>query len=295
MRVGRTITALVALIIGLVTLAAPVQAGQPVWYLALGDSLSVGVQPLGAGGENVETLQGYADQLYLALKAENPDLQLKKLGCAVTETTRTMLRGGGECTYPHKTQLAEAIHFLRKHRGQVALVTIDVGANDVETCVKLDLLDIDDECFRKGFIQIATHLPPILAALRVAAGPHVPIVGMNYYNPVLAAFLIPDGPGVPPGAGPALAAESAEKLAAVNGLLGATYRIFKMPFADVAAAFQTNDTTPVPDFGGLPNNVVQICLLTYQCPPFTGLPEPNIHPNVFGYATITGAFREVLP
>lgn len=290
MRVGRTITALVALIIGLVTQAAPVQAGQPVWYLALGDSLSVGVQPLGTGGENVVTLQGYPDQLYQALKAENRDLQLKKLGCAVTETTKTMLRGGGECTYPHKTQLAEAVHFLKKHRGSVRLITIDVGANDVETCVRLDLLDIDDECFRKGFVQIATHLPPILAALRLAA-PGVPIVGMNYYNPVLAAVLIPE----PPGAGPALAAESAEKLAAVNGLLGATYRIFKMPFADVAAAFQTNDPTPVADFGGLPNNVVQICLLTYQCPPFTGLPEPNIHPNEFGYATITGAFLEVLP
>jgi lysophospholipase L1-like esterase len=294
MRIGRTITALVALVIGLITLAAPAQAGQPVWYLALGDSLSVGVKPLGPNGENVATDDGYADKLFAALLAENPDLKLKKLGCAVTETTKTMLRGRGECTYPHGSQLAEAVHFLKKYRGSVRLITLDVGANDVETCVKLDLLDIDDECFRKGFIQIATHLPPILAALRLAA-PGVPIVGMNYYNPVLAAALIPDMPGVPPGAGPALAAESAEKLAAVNGLLGATYRIFKMPFADVAAAFQTNDTTPVPDFGGLPNNVVQICVLTYQCPPFSGLPEPNIHPNDFGYATITGAFLEVLP
>jgi lysophospholipase L1-like esterase len=288
MRIGRTITALVALIIGSVTLAAPVHAGPPVWYLALGDSLSVGVKPLGPNGENVPTDDGYADKLHEALLSENPDLQLKKLGCAVTETTKTMLRGRGECTYPHGSQLAEAVHFLKKYRGSVRLITLDVGANDVETCVKLDLLDIDDECFRKGFIQIATHLPQILAALRLAA-PGVPIVGMNYYNPVLAAALIPDP------AGPALAAESAEKLAAVNELLGATYRIFKMPFADVAAAFQTNDITPVPDFGGLPNNIVQICVLTYQCPPFSGLPEPNIHPNEFGYTTITGAFLEVLP
>jgi lysophospholipase L1-like esterase len=285
MRIGRTITALVALIIGLVTLAAPAQAGKPVWYLALGDSLSRGVKPF--DGVNTPTDDGYADKLYALLKAENPDLQLKKLGCPVTETTKTMLRGKGECSYPHGSQLAEAVDFLKKHRGEVILVTMDIGANDVEHCVHFP--DIDDECFKNGFVQIATHLPVILGALRLAGGPHVPIIGMNYYNPILAACL------APPPEGPALGTESMEKVAAVNGLLVATYRLFKMPVADVAAAFHSNDSTPVPEFGGLPNNVIQICLLTFQCPPFTGGMDPNIHPNDNGYATITGAFLDVLP
>jgi lysophospholipase L1-like esterase len=283
---GRTISALLVLI-GLVTLAAPGHAGSgkgggPVWYLALGDSLSVGVQPVGPGDANVETPFGYADQLFAALKAENPKLELRKLGCAVTETTKTMLRGDGECDYPgHRSQLAAAVDFLRKHRGSVALVTIDIAANDIDPCVVLGV--IDEQCFRKGFIQVATHLPPILAALRVAAGPNVPIVGMNYYNPVLPVWF----------QDPSLAEAAAEKLEALNGLLGATYRLFRMPVADVAAAFNSGAFLPLvdigPPFGEVPLNVATVCGLTYACT------LQNIHANPTGYAVITGAFLEVLP
>ena len=132
------------------------------WYLALGDSLSVGVQP-DAANVNHPTTFGYADQLHQALKATTPDLELKKLGCAVTETTTDMLKGPSDCRgqYRLRVQLAAAVAFLLTHRGSVRLVTIDIGAN----------------------------LPKILKALRLAAGPNVPIVGMNYYNPFLAAWL----------------------------------------------------------------------------------------------------------
>ncbi len=190
--------------------------------------MSKGVQPV--GGVNVATDDGYANQLFAALKDANPRLELHQLGCEVTETTKTMLRGGGTCVYDHRSQLGDALAFLRKHRGSIALVTIDIGANDIEPCAQG--LDIDDECVKAAFIQVAAHLPPILAALRVAAGPHVPIVGMNYYNPFLAAWLAP----VPPPAGAELAKESAEKLAAFNELLGAIYRFFRVPVADVAGS-----------------------------------------------------------
>lgn len=249
---GRTTIALLVLI-GLITLALPAYAGpergRPVYYLALGDSLSKGVQPV--GGVNVATDDGYANQLFAALQGSNPRLELHQLGCEVTETTKTMLRGGGTCSYDHRSQLGDAIVFLRKHRGSVALVTIDVGANDIEPCAKG--LDIDDECVQEAFIQVAANLPPILAALRLAAGPHVPIVGMNYYNPFLAAWLA-GLQGIPEGF--ALAQESAEKLAAFNGLLGSIYRFFRMPVADVAAAFRSDDFTTLvsfPVFGEVPH------------------------------------------
>jgi hypothetical protein len=45
------------------------------YYLALGDSLSVGVQP-DAAGTGVETAEGYSDQLYAVLHRGQPTLQL---------------------------------------------------------------------------------------------------------------------------------------------------------------------------------------------------------------------------
>ena len=126
MRTGRmwnTMTVLLVLT-GLVALAGPAQAGshaeEAVWYLALGDSLSVGVQP-DAGNVNHPTANGYADQLYRALKATTPNLQLKKLGCAVTETSGTCCRGrvtAGAST-SLQVQLADAVAFLLKNRGSV--------------------------------------------------------------------------------------------------------------------------------------------------------------------------------
>ena len=101
------------------------------YYLALGDSLSQGVQP-DAAGASVETGQGYADQLYAALLPAHPGLRLVKLGCP-GETSRTMI-DGGICRYPGGSQLAAAVAFLRAHRGHVFLITIDIGANDPEDC-----------------------------------------------------------------------------------------------------------------------------------------------------------------
>ena len=220
------------------------------------------------------------------MKTSNPKLQLKQLGCPITETTVSMLTGkDSTCQYHRRSQLAEAVAFLREHRGSVALVTIDIGANDIEPCGSL--AGIDEACVKKAFIDVAANLPPILAALRVAAGPKVPIVGMNYYNPFLAAWLLPD---------PELAKESNETLAAFNGLLGAIYRFFRIPVADVAAAFHSADfepLVPVTFPGGavmdLPTNVATICGLTYMCV------AGNIHATTEGYAVMTQAFLDVLP
>src|ERR1700722_20824361 len=57
------------------------------YYLALGDSLSQGVQP-DAAGTSVETGQGYPDQLYALLRPSQPTLRLGQLG-RPGETTAT--------------------------------------------------------------------------------------------------------------------------------------------------------------------------------------------------------------
>jgi lysophospholipase L1-like esterase len=153
------------------------------YYVSLGDSFSVGTQPIGEP-PLFETDQGYADQLYALLQPADPMLKLVKLGCG-GESTRSMRFGsvdpseGSSCgppdfylhRYPHKTQLAEAVSFLHAHRNHLALVTIDIGGNDV--------------IGGGGVAQIQTNLPVILSDLREAAGPGVPIVGMTYYDPLL--------------------------------------------------------------------------------------------------------------
>ncbi len=58
------------------------------FYLALGDSLSRGVQPDMAGA-NVETRQGYPDQLYAALRSGHPGLQLVVVHEALDRTPDT--------------------------------------------------------------------------------------------------------------------------------------------------------------------------------------------------------------
>jgi lysophospholipase L1-like esterase len=286
-RTWKTLTVLMVLI-GLIAVAVPARAddhGRKLWYLALGDSLSVGVQP-DAANVNHPTAFGYSDQLYQALKATTPNLELKKLGCAVTETTTDMLKGPSDCRsqYRLRVQLADAVAFLLTHRGSVKLVTIDIGANDLEICGSIET-GIDPVCVQDAFSDVGANLPRILKALRLAAGPNVPIVGMNYYNPFLAAWLA---------GATELAEQSNQLVAAYNGLLGSIYQVFHMPVADVATAFDTANFELVPAPSStfppmVPQNVLNVCGLTYMCA------LGNIHATTDGYGVITQAFLEVLP
>jgi lysophospholipase L1-like esterase len=251
-------------------------AGQPQYYLALGDSLAVGVQPA-FNGTLVETNQGYVDSLFALLQSSAPGLRLKKLGCS-GETTTTM-KGGGICFYPHKNQLDEAVKFLQTHR--VALVTLDIGGDDVLHCFSLS--GPDPVCLADGVAAVNSNLPDILTALRAAA-PDVPIVAMNYYDPFLAAWLL--GP-----AGQVLASQSLAATLTFNSLLQGWYNFFGIPVADVAAAYHITDPTPVPP-EGIPLNVFLALTLTWiAAPPPVG---PDIHPNALGYSVIAGAFVETI-
>jgi len=261
----------------LLTLSAAGAANaQSVFYLSVGTSLSVGVQPNSAG-RNRRTQEGYANQLHTM--AARPGLQLVKLGCP-GETSVTMVTGG-VCDYTLGSQLAQAVRFLEDHAGSVAFVTIDMGANDIEPCGSLSGAD-QQLCIVQAIGNVATNLPQIVGALRIAAGPDVPIIGMNYYNPFLASWF----------EDPALALASTNLQIAFNTLLASIYGIstFGVQLADVAEAFSSYDTTPL---GGIPVNVLTVCQLTWMCaPPPVG---PNIHANVDGYAVIAATFLPLLP
>jgi hypothetical protein len=75
-------------------------------YLALGDSLSPGVQP-DAADASVETPQGYPDLVHAQLRRGHPGLRLVQPGCP-GETTEAMMHGG-ICRYPGGSQLAAAV------------------------------------------------------------------------------------------------------------------------------------------------------------------------------------------
>jgi lysophospholipase L1-like esterase len=251
------------------------------YYLALGDSLARGVQA-GPGGESINTPYGYPDQLAALLRRDDPGLQLVKLGCS-GETSTTMINGK-HCPYHAGSQLAAAAQFLREHPGHVSLVTLDIGANDPNSCFTSPILGAPPPCVAGAEPSTAANLRLILATIRAAAGPGVPVVGMTLYLPELPEWRY--GP-----AGRADARLSERAGVAFNNVLIGVYKAAGARIADVSGAFHTTD------FGGhvtvgrlpkLPRNVAAICAWTWIC---ARSPRGrNKHPNAVGYAVIARAF-----
>jgi lysophospholipase L1-like esterase len=249
------------------------------YFVSVGDSLAAGVQPIGDPTNLFRTQAGYAEQLLAIARATSPKLALVKLGCP-GETTTTMI-AGGICSYNHGSQLDEAVAFLHAHQSQVAFVTIDIGANDFPCQAA--------ECVPAGVAAIQANLPVILARLRAAAGPDVPIVGMTIYNPFLAAwFLGPDGQAF-------ARASASQLLGPVNGLLRGIYAGSGDRVANIERAFSSNDfdtQVTLPGAGTIPLNVARICMWTWVCAPAPF--GPDNHANADGYAVIARAFATEL-
>jgi lysophospholipase L1-like esterase len=257
----------------------------PRYYLSLGDSLAQGVQPDAAGASR-PTSRGYADQLYATLRADAPGLRLVKLGCS-GETSWTMV-AGGSCRYPAGSQLAAARQFLRAHRGHVELVTIDIGANDPNSCYLNARLSRLPACMAARLRLTVADLRTILSGLRAAGGPAVQVVGMNYYVPELAQWRSGHN-------GQELAVLIERLVNGYNVLLSREYAAYGARTADVFTAFHSADfahRVRVPGSGRLPRSVATICQLTWECAP---APDgPNEHANDRGYAVMATAFRAVV-
>jgi len=249
------------------------------YYLSVGDSLAQGFQTLGGPHTNSAAVgyrQGYADQLFkLARDGGQDKLRLVKLGCG-GESTATMIQNS-RCPYDTGSQLGDAVEFLDAHPGEVAFITINLGANDIfEDC------EGDPSCF---IPQIATNLPFILDTLRDHAGPGVPIIGMNYYAPDVVQWF--DDPA----AGEAAAASTV----LFNNFLESLYAGAGAPVADVESAFAVTDFATVVELNGVgpvPLSVYNACTLTWLCtPPPHG---PDVHANNDGYGVIAQAFATAL-
>ncbi|MFI9273011.1 SGNH/GDSL hydrolase family protein [Kitasatospora sp. NPDC052896] len=262
------------------TAAAPASAAAPAtrYYLALGDSLAAGYQTLPGGGSEIG--HGYAQDLARTLRARataaGQGFSFTDLGCP-GETTGTMLGGG--CPYPHPyagAQLDAAVSYLEAHRPDRVTVTLDIGANDVDGCATGGSLDLT--CAAGGIATTGRDLATILDRLRAAAGPHTEIVGMNLYDPFLAAWTI--------GAeGKLLAGLSVPLADTMNATLGIVDALHGVPTADVAKAFSTNAFLPLVPLDGqqLPLNVQRVLS-------WTNMSRGDIHANDVGYQVIADSF-----
>lgn len=283
--------AIFALVLALAA-AAPAAAAKPRYYLSLGDSLAQGMQP-DAAGLTVNTDQGYADQLYTIEKRKIPGLRLVKLGCG-GETTTSFLTGRGNsadalllgCNPQGGSQMVAAERFLRQHRrrGEVALVTLDIGANDIDGCTTGGA--IDTRCVSVGAEHISANLPVILRRLRRAAAPGTAMASMTLYDPFLALYLTAGGQTE--------AIESVRYARNVNDGLARLYRAGGFSVAHVDVAFSTYETSRKTSLAGQPHPVpvavAQVCRLTWMCAPAPL--GPNIHANRAGYGVIAGAFSK---
>jgi len=194
---------------------------------------------------------------------------------------------GGICTYPMGSQLKQAVAFISKHHASIKLITIDIGANDLNPCVALTDPTKLLKCLEKAFNVIGTNLATIMATLTAAGGSNLPpTIGMNYYDPSLANWLKGTA------AGKALAKASVPLAQGFASLLSGIYTNFGAKVADVLTAFQTaapfTQKVTLGGFGKIPLNVAMICTYTWECtaPPV----GPNIHANTLGYGIIANAF-----
>lgn len=255
------------------------------FYLDIGGSASLGYQPTPTSPHGQHTDSGYADYLVALEAAKGVSLQLTEIGCA-GETTVTMLVGGDSCYPSPDTQLAEAVSFLRAHYDESGLVTIDLGFNDIRPCFQF--ATVDPSCVRDKIELVREQLPDILSALKAAAGPNVTIVGVGHYDPYLAHYV--EGP-----MGRAFAEASFDAVTTLDHSMHDAYSDDGVPMADVNSAFNGNNTSPVTlaGVGTVPDNVAEICLLTWMCqaPSY----RPNIHPNDAGYEAIAESIAAVLP
>jgi hypothetical protein len=239
-------------------------AGTSSYYLALGDSV-----PVWDGSHS------YAHLLENHYVTDIPGLQLNDI--AVSGATTTSMRDGG--------QYQAALRFLRKHAGHIALITIDIGGNDVVYCATPS--GIDMTCVTNALATMESNITAMLAGLAQAA-PSVPIIGMNYYDPYLGDWLAG-------GATRTLALGSLAVVAELNSDLETVYGGPTVT-ADVQGAFKTADDGSLvgSPWGRVPVDVARACSwLDIVC--HRGQPEGfGDDPNVTGRTKIAAAFERII-
>jgi len=255
------------------------------FYLAIGGSESVGVQPTAVDPRGQRTDNGYTDDVVIAEASLGVALDLHAIGCP-GETTQSMLIGGDTCYSPPDSQLNEALAFLQSHQSERGIVTIDLGFNDVRTC--LNDLGTFTSCVNQKLSIVHTQLTSIISSLIAAAGPNVDFVGLNHDDPYVAEARNP-------GDGSRVARDSLAMVEELNKTLHDVYSSFNIPVADVASEFSVGGahSAKLRKAASINQGSLVACELTWMCAPAPY--GPNVHPNNAGYLAIAEAIEDVLP
>ena len=239
------------------------------YYLALGDSMTYGIQPNkvkpGAGPSAFHT--GYVDVFAARLRKLSAGIHVVNYGCP-GESTVTFVRGGCPAFADHVTlhdtfrgsQLKAALSFLRAHPGDVSPITVTLYGNDWLP-VLLDTCKGDITCARKhapsATTSFGSRLASIVERLRAAA-PTADIVVTGAWNPD------------------------------PNQLqqLGPVYRGLEASIAHAATASHARIARMLPVFnppGSLQSRKARLCALTFICS------KGDPHPTDAGYRAMAGA------
>lgn len=254
---------------------------QPV-YVAIGDSLSAGVQP-DAHGRDHRTREGYADQLARALRPRLPGLAVVHFGGG--GTTNTLIEGSPDQA-ADTPALVQAERYLRAHRGRVKLVSLNIGDNDVGGCVSAQR--IDEACVTRELADVRRNVPMILRRLRAAAGSGVRMVGLADYDQFWAYWLRG-------ASGRTLARRSADVISELNATLVAAYAKGGAVGANAGPRFAIRaerPLVPLRGHGRVPRAVARVCGLTWACsgPPI-GFDD---HANARGYRVLSSTIYDAL-
>lgn len=249
------------------------------YYLSLGDSYAVGYQPAPTSGPTAG---------YTAVVAAGTRSTLANFGCGGATTSSILSADGcaapygpmalsGAVAYGRQSQASAAEAFLRAHRGQVRLITVSIGGNDITDCVtRPDAVT----CVTSAISVIQRNVTTLVKGLRSASGPSVPIIGLTYPDVLLGAWVYPSGIQ---DHGLASLSVIAFKTY-VNPALSAAYAKGAGTFVDITAATGAytpmTQTTTVAPYGTIPVAVAHVCALTWYCS------RGNIHATTAGYRFI---------
>jgi lysophospholipase L1-like esterase len=257
---------------------AQAAAKSPTYYVSLGDSYSVGYQP-GRG----------ATPGYTAVVAKSTGFTLVNFGCGGATTTSLVSSVGcpdvlphtaGAVLYPTTTQEAAAEAFLTAHRGHIGLITVSIGGNDVTACAAQAN---PISCVSAAVAGITKNVTSLAVALRAAAGPSAPLIGLTYPDVILGSYVYPKHPAT-------TGAVSLAKLSVVafksliNPALSKSYAAGNGSLVDVTKAtgayVPLTRTVRFRPYGTVPAAVASVCTLTWFCA------QGNIHATTKGYTLI---------